>query len=56
VPRERAVEAAGNGETRQSLRLCLSGEYHGRTKARPGRASALRSKAAVRPEVKVKRQ
>jgi hypothetical protein len=26
VPRERAVEAAGNGEKRQSLRLCLSSE------------------------------
>jgi hypothetical protein len=24
VPRERAVEAAGNGEKRQSLRLCLA--------------------------------
>ena len=30
MPRERAVEAAGNGEKWQSLRLCFSGEYRGR--------------------------
>jgi hypothetical protein len=50
VPRERAVEAAGDEEKRQSLRLCLSGVYRGRIESRPGRASALRSKTAVRPK------
>ena len=56
MPRERAVEAAGNGEKWQSLRLCFSGEYRGRTEARPGRVSDFHSKAAVRPEVHMKRQ
>jgi hypothetical protein len=36
---------------RQSLRLYLNGEYEGRTEGIPGRAGALRSEAAVRPEV-----
>jgi len=56
VRRERAVGGCRDGEKRQSLRLCPSGEYRGRTKARPGTASALRPKAAVRLEVQVKRQ
>lgn len=54
--RERAGEAAGNGERRQSLRLCLGDRYRSRTEARPGRVSALRSEAAVWHEVHVKRQ
>jgi hypothetical protein len=56
VPRERTVEAAESGEKRQTLRLCLGGEHHGRLRLDLARASALRSKAAVRREVHSKRQ
>jgi len=33
MPRERAVDATGNGEKRQSLQLCLSGENDSRNGA-----------------------